>query len=59
MTIQIKAIEKYFHVVLFFILYEVVLTFKFLNETLVCEHSIESYLAVLSCCTVYYAVQGV
>ena len=29
-----------------------------MNETLVCEHSNESYCAVLSCGTVYYAVQG-
>ena len=53
-----KAIEQYFHVVLFIMLYKVVLTLKFLDETLVCDHSNESYLAVLSCGTVYYAVQG-
>ena len=35
-----------------------VLTFKSLDETLVCDHSNESYSAVLSCGTVYYAVQG-
>ena len=34
-TIQMKAIEQYFHVVLFTMLYKVVLTFK----TLVCNHS--------------------
>jgi len=53
-----KAIEQYFHVVLFIMLYKVVLTLKFLDETLVCDHSNESYWAVLSCGTVYYAVQG-
>jgi len=53
-----KAIEQYFHVVLFIMLYKVVLTFKSLDETLVCDHSNESYWAVLSCGTVYYAVQG-
>ena len=58
MTIQMKAIEQYFHVVLFIMLYKVVLTFKRLDETLVCDHSNESYRAVLSCGTVYYAVQG-
>ena len=58
MTIQIKATEQYFHVVLFIMLYKVVLTFKSVDETLVCNHSNESYRAVLSCGTVYYAVQG-
>ena len=56
--INIKAIEQYFHVVLFIMLYKLVLTFKSVDETLVCDHSIESYWAVLSCGTVYYAVQG-
>ena len=36
-TIQMKAIEQYFHVVLFVMLYKVVLTFEFLDETLVCD----------------------
>ena len=49
MTIQIKAIEQYFHMVLFIILYKVVLTFKSVDETLVCDHSNESYC---------YAVEG-
>jgi len=85
-----KAIEQYFHVVLFIMLYKValkfvnldvwplkwkllrgifhevryimlhkvVLTFKSVDETLVCDLSNESYWAVLSCGTVYYAVQG-
>ena len=38
-TIQMKAIEQYFHVVLFIMLYKVVLTFKSGDETLVCDHS--------------------
>ena len=42
-TIQMKAIEQYFHVVLFIMLYKVVLTFKSLDETLVCDHSNVSY----------------
>ena len=54
MTIQIKAIEQYFHVVLFIILYEVVRTFKSVEGPLVCDHSNESYRAVLSCRTVCY-----
>ena len=57
-TIQMKAIEQYCHVVLFIILYKVVLTFKSVDKTLVCDHSNESYRAVLSCGTVYYTIQG-
>ena len=52
-----KAIEQYFPVVLFIMLYKVVLTFEFVDEILKCNHSNESYGAVLSCGTVYYAVQ--
>ena len=39
MTIQIKAIEQHFQVVLLIILYKMTLTFKSVNETLVCDHS--------------------
>ena len=53
-----KATEQYFHVVLFTMLYKVVLTFESVDEILKCDHSNESYCAVLSCGTVYYAVQG-
>ena len=56
--IQMEAIKQYFHVVLFILLYNVVLTFKFADKTLVCDHSNESYWAVHSCGTVYHAVQG-
>ena len=39
-----KAIEQYFHVVLFIMLYKVFPTFKSLDETqCVCDHSNESY----------------
>ena len=39
-----KATEQYFPVVLFNIMYKVVLlTFKSVNETLVCDDSNESY----------------
>ena len=38
-----RAFEQYFHVVLIIILYKVVLTFKFVNETLMCDHSNESF----------------
>ena len=40
------------------ILYNEVLTFKSVDEILACDHSNESYRAVLSCGNVYYAVQG-
>ena len=39
-------------------MYRVVLTFESVVEILKCDHSNESYRAVLSCGTVYYAVQG-
>ena len=50
-----KAVEQYFHVVLFIMLHKVVLTFTSVDETLLCDHSNESYWAVLSCGTVNYA----
>ena len=56
-TIQVKATEQYFHVVLFIMLYKVVLTFKSVDETLVCDHSNESYWAVLSCIELSYIEQ--
>ena len=36
-TIQMKATEQYFHVVLFITLYKMVLTFKSVDQTLVCD----------------------
>ena len=42
----------------FIMLYKVVLTFESAYETLKCDHVNQSYWAVLSCGTVYYAVQG-
>ena len=53
-----NAIEQYFHVVLFIMLHKVDLPFKSVDETLVCEYSNESYWAVLSYGTVYYAARG-
>ena len=38
-----KAIEQYFPVVLFVMLYTVVLTFESVDEILKCDHSNESY----------------
>ena len=42
-TIQMEATEQYFPVVLFIMLFEVVLTFEFVDEILKCDHSNESY----------------
>ena len=53
-----KATVQFFPVVLFIMLYKVVLTFESVDEILKCDHSNESYWAVLSCGTVYYAEQG-
>jgi len=53
-----KAIEQYFHVIPFIMLYKVVLTFKSVYKTLLCDYSNENYSAVLFCGTVYYAVHG-
>ena len=53
-----KVTKQYFPEVLFVILYKVVLPFESIGEILQCDHSNESYLAVLSCIAVYYAAQG-
>ena len=55
-SIQMKAIEQYVPVMLFIMLHNVVL-FLSLDEILKCAHSNESYWVVLSCGTVYCAVQ--
>ena len=47
-TIQMKATEQYFPVVLFIMLYKVVLTFESVDEILKCDHSNESHGTVLS-----------
>ena len=43
MTIQMKATEKYFPMVLFVMVYKVVLTFESVDEILECDYSSESY----------------
>ena len=48
LTIQLKATKQYFPVVLFMMLYQVILTFESVGETVWCDHSNESYQAVLS-----------
>ena len=42
-TIQMKATEQYFPVVLFILMYKVILTFESVAEILKCDHSNESY----------------
>ena len=54
-TILMKATEQYFPVVLFVMLYKVLVTFESVDEK--CDHSNESYRAVLSWGT-YYDLQG-
>ena len=44
--------------VLFIMLYVVVLTFESVDEIPKCDHSNESYGAVLSSATVYHVVKG-
>ena len=43
MTIQMKATDQYFPVVLFVLIYKVVLTFESVDWSLKCDHSNESY----------------
>ena len=47
-TIQMKATEQYFPVVLFIMLYKVILTVESVDEILWCDHSNESHRAVFS-----------
>ena len=43
-----KATEQYFPVVLFIMLFKVIQAFTSVHEILKCDHSNESYLAVVS-----------
>ena len=43
MSIELKATEQYFPVMLLTTLFKVVLTFEPVDETLKCDHSNESY----------------
>ena len=49
MTIQMKATEQEYPVVLFIMLYKVVLTVHSVDEIPKCDHSNESYRTVPSC----------
>ena len=51
-----KAIEQYFPVVLFIMLYKVALTFESLDETLKCDHSYQTFPAILSHGTVWFSI---
>ena len=53
-----KAIEQYFHVILFIMLCKVVLTFKSVDETLVCDQmeAIEQYFHVVLFIMLYKVV---
>ena len=42
-TIQMKATEQYFPVVLFIMLYKIALTFESVDEIIKCDNSNESY----------------
>ena len=44
-----KATEQFFLSVLFTMLYKMVLNFEYVDEIRKCDHSNESYWAVLSC----------
>jgi len=57
-TNEMKATEQYFPVVLFIMLYMVVLTLECVDEIPKCDHSHESYGAILFSGTVYYVVKG-
>ena len=49
-TIEMKATEQYFPVLMFFMLCKVVLTFESVDEILKCDHSNESYCELLFTC---------
>ena len=55
-TIQMKATEQYFPVVLFIMLYKVILTFESVDEILKCDHSNESYFPVVLFIILFKAV---
>ena len=55
-TIQMKATEQYFPMVLFILLYQVVIISESVDEILQCNHSNESYWAVFSFGTVFNGI---
>ena len=57
MTIQTKATEQYFPVVLFIMLYKVVLTFESVDEILKCYHSNKTISSLVVISIVMFAFQ--
>ena len=58
-TIEMKATEQYFPVVLFIVLYKVVLTFESVDEILKCDHlmkATEQYFPVVLFIMLYKVV---
>jgi len=55
-TIEMKATERYFPVVLSILLHKMALTFECVNEIPKWDHLNENYWAALSCGTVYYYI---
>ena len=53
-----KVTEQYFPVVLFIMLHKMAIASQSVHEILKCDHSNESYRAVVFCGAVYYAVPG-
>ena len=51
-----KATEQYFPVVLVIMLFKVVQTFESLDETPKCDHSYETFPAILSHGTVWFSI---
>ena len=56
MTIQLKATEQYFPMVLFNMLYKVVLTFGSEDKILECDYSNESYSLTFICGLIQFAL---
>ena len=55
-TVQMKATEQYFPVVLFIMLYKVVLTFESVDEILWCHHSNETSSLLFSHGAVFFGI---
>ena len=56
--LRLFFITQFSVMLLFIVLYKVVLTFESVDKNLKCDHSIESYGAVLSYAAVYYVKGG-
>jgi len=56
-TIQMKATEQYFPVVLYIMLYKMILVFDSVDKILKCDHSNENSWVTLSCGAAHDVVQ--